>query len=508
MASTAAARVIDKLEMKSPASTSQRVSPVARTSNRRRVSPESLHLFLDALRFIDGITLTLTTFYIYIVAASILPFDLWMSYFPDILCGAVAIPLLLHLYGLYHLRTVQSASDMLKAAICVYGLGGLIVVLSCALTGTLNHSFLLWAGLWLSSSFLVFLVTRLPVAWGIAALMRRGIIRDAVAIVGGGPLADRLIDHLSTLHLWQKGRCPIEIVGIFDDRHDRLPPGCLTIAGTTDDLITVGREGGVDRVLVTLPWTAEQRLAKIRDKLQALAIDVLLCPAGVAFPAASSQCTSLNELPFYTLAERPLRPWSVIVKRGEDLLLGSLALVLLAPLMAFVALAVKLDSPGPVLFQQRRHGFNNREIDVYKFRTMRVDMADASGGMQARRGDARITRLGSVLRRTSLDELPQLLNVLKGDMSLVGPRPHPIGMRTQDRLCHEIIENYVHRHRVKPGITGWAQVNGYRGATRDADHLVKRVEFDLFYIQNWSLLFDIKIMLKTVSSLITTENAF
>jgi Undecaprenyl-phosphate glucose phosphotransferase len=507
MASTVAARIVEKLEMNSPASTASHTSPVARTASRYRLSPESLHLVLDALRLVDGIALILTTSYIYTVAVSILPFDFWISYFPDILCGCIAIPLLLQRCGMYHLSTVQSGSHMLKGALSVYGLGGLIVAVSCALTGTLDNISSLWAGLWLSSSFLMFLVTRLPVTWGIAALRRRGVIRDAVAVVGGGPLADRLIDHLSTVHLWQKGRCPIEIVGIFDDRRDRLPPDCLTPTGTTDDLIALGREGSVDRVLVTLPWTAEQRLAMIRDKLQALAIDVLLCPAGVAFPA-TSQRVSLYEIPFYALAERPLRPWGIFVKRVEDVLLGSLALVLLGPLMCFVALAIKLDSAGPVLFRQRRHGFNNREIDVYKFRTMRADMADATGGMQTERGDARITRLGSILRRTSLDELPQLLNVLKGDMSLVGPRPHPIGMRTQDRLCHEIIENYVHRHRVKPGITGWAQVNGYRGATKEANHLVKRIEFDLFYIQNWSLLFDIKIMLKTFIAIITTENAF
>jgi Undecaprenyl-phosphate glucose phosphotransferase len=508
MASTAAVRAIDKRERGSSGSTSARGSSVAQTISRHRLSPEMLRLTLDTLRLVDCAVLILTTFFFYTVSISTLPSEVWGSHLFNVLPGAIAAPLLFQAFGLYRLKTLRSTGQMLIATGQAYGTIGLFVFVSSIVTRTLDYSTLLSGGLWLGGSFLMFLVTRLPVSWTIAALTRRGAIRDTVAIIGGGPLTDRLVAHLSTLHLWQKGCCPIEVVGIFDDRHNRLPAECLTTKGTIDDLLALGRDGGVDRVLVALPWSAEQRLLKIRDKLQALAVDVLLCPDGMPFPATSLQCAQLTELPFYALAERPLRPWGLIVKRGEDILLGSLALLLLGPLMCFIALAVRLDSPGPALFRQPRHGFNNREIEVYKFRSMRADMADATGGIQTRRGDARITRLGSLLRRTSLDELPQLLNVLKGDMSLVGPRPHPVGMRTQDRLCHEIVETYVHRHRVKPGITGWAQVNGYRGATNDAHHLVKRVEFDLFYIQNWSLFFDLKIMLKTITSILTTENAF
>ena len=374
--------------------------------------------------------------------------------------------------------------------------------------GTLDSASLLWGGLWLGSSFTLFLGTRLALGRAVSVMVRRGVLRDVVAIVGGGPLADRLIAHLTSLHLRNPDRCPIEVVGIFDDRHDRLPTGCRSVTGTLDDLILLGTERVFDRVVLTLPWSAERRLLEIRDKLQALAIDISLCPDGIAFSAPSRQQSEFGELPFLSLAVRPLRRWGAVAKRIEDITFSALALVLFGPMMCFIALAVRLDSPGPALFRQRRHGFNNREIEVYKFRTMRTDMTDHSGGMQARRGDARITRLGGILRRTSLDELPQLLNVLKGDMSLVGPRPHPVGMKTQDKLCHEIVRTYAHRHRVKPGITGWAQVNGYRGATSEPEHLVRRVECDLYYIEHWSILFDIKIVLKTVTSLFTTENAF
>jgi exopolysaccharide biosynthesis polyprenyl glycosylphosphotransferase len=213
-------------------------------------------------------------------------------------------------------------------------------------------------------------------------------------------------------------------------------------------------------------------------------------------------------LPLYPLAERPLRRWNAIAKRAEDIVISSVALIFLGPLMLIVALAVKLDSPGPALFRQRRHGFNNREIEVYKFRSMRTDMADPTGGAQTRRGDQRITRIGGFLRRSSIDELPQILNVLRGEMSLVGPRPHPVGMRTKDMLCHEIVETYAHRHRVKPGITGWAQINGSRGATSEPEQLRRRVDLDLYYIEHWSILLDLKIMFQTAHSLIATKNAF
>src|SRR6202034_3192608 len=162
---------------------------------------------------------------------------------------------------------------------------------------------------------------------------------------------------------------------------------------------------------------------------------------------------------------------------------------MLSPLMLVSALAIKLDSRGPALFRQRRNGFDTSQFVIFKFRTMRV-MEDGAAIAQAKRFDPRVTTVGKVLRRSSIDELPQLLNVLRGDMSLVGPRPHPIGMRASDRLCNEIVEDYAHRHRVRPGITGWAQVNGFRGATESHEHIRGRVACDLYYIENWSIFLD------------------
>src|SRR5690606_23311734 len=182
----------------------------------------------------------------------------------------------------------------------------------------------------------------------------------------------------------------------------------------------------------------------------------------------------------------------------EDRLLGSLILLLVAPLMALVALAIKLDSPGPVLFRQKRYGFNNELIEVLKFRTMRTDLCDEDGVVSTRANDPRLTRVGGFLRRTSLDELPQFINVLRGDMSIVGPRPHATQTRAGDKLLEEVVAEYSVRHKVKPGITGWAQINGWRGTIDTVEKLRNRVEFDIYYLENWSLMFDLKIIALTL----------
>jgi exopolysaccharide biosynthesis polyprenyl glycosylphosphotransferase len=208
------------------------------------------------------------------------------------------------------------------------------------------------------------------------------------------------------------------------------------------------------------------------------------------------------------IEERPLKDWRAAKKSVFDIVVGSLILVIFSPLLALIALAIRLDSPGPVLFRQPRLGFNNRLFTCYKFRTMHHGMTDLLGDRQATRGDARITRLGKWLRALSIDELPQLLNVLKGDMSLVGPRPHPPSTKAEDKLFGDVVAKYAFRHRVKPGITGWAQVNGYRGATTKVEKMETRVKFDLFYIHNWSFWFDMKIVFITIFKGFVGRNAF
>jgi exopolysaccharide biosynthesis polyprenyl glycosylphosphotransferase len=198
----------------------------------------------------------------------------------------------------------------------------------------------------------------------------------------------------------------------------------------------------------------------------------------------------------------------VLMKRIEDLVLASLMIVAVSPVMLLAAAAIRLGSRGPILFRQPRHGFNDTIINVYKFRTMYVERADPSGVARTLRNDPRVTRVGRFLRRWSVDELPQLFNVLKGDMSIVGPRPHPIGMLAAASDYREVVSNYAARHRVKPGITGWAQVAGYRGEADTVEKAQRRVEFDLEYIARWSLLFDLRILLLTAVAMISGKEAY
>jgi exopolysaccharide biosynthesis polyprenyl glycosylphosphotransferase len=207
--------------------------------------------------------------------------------------------------------------------------------------------------------------------------------------------------------------------------------------------------------------------------------------------------------------DRPIADWDVVMKSLFDRVIGALALIALLPVMLLTALAIKLDSRGPVLFRQKRYGFNNELIEVYKFRSMYVDQTDAAAAKLVTKGDPRVTRVGRFIRKTSLDELPQLLNVVfKGDLSLVGPRPHAVYAKAVDRLYDEAVDGYFARHRVKPGITGWAQVNGWRGETDSQEKIQARVEHDLYYIENWSVLFDLYILTMTPFALAKTENAY
>jgi exopolysaccharide biosynthesis polyprenyl glycosylphosphotransferase len=217
----------------------------------------------------------------------------------------------------------------------------------------------------------------------------------------------------------------------------------------------------------------------------------------------------LGDVPVIDIFDKPIADWDVFVKAAFDKIVGALCLIALSPVMLAVALAVKLDSRGPALFKQSRYGFNNEKIEVYKFRSMYVDQLDAAARRLVTRNDPRVTRVGRFIRRTSLDELPQLFNVVfKGDLSLVGPRPHAMHARAADHLYDDVVDGYFARHRVKPGITGWAQVNGWRGETDTPEKIQKRVEYDLDYIENWSLLRDIYILALTPFALLKGHNAY
>jgi len=362
-----------------------------------------------------------------------------------------------------------------------------------------------WLVIWFVTSLLFISLTRVLVARYVRRLQRQGVLTEVIAVVGAGPVADRLVQALR-----QTRPETIELLGIFDDKIAGAVPSTIKPAGTVAQLIELGKTRKIDWILLTLPPTAEQRLLSIMQRLKALSVPIGLCPqhVGLTLPYRTIDYVG-DSVPVSLLADRPIKRWDAVIKAGEDFLIGGVVTVLLLPVLAIIALAIKLDSPGPVIFRQRRHAFNNREFDIYKFRTMRWSPAAATHILeQTSRRDDRVTRVGRFLRTSSLDELPQLLNVLKGDMSLVGPRPHAENMRTENRLGSEITDMYAHRHRVKPGITGWSQVNGARGATSTTAQLRRRVELDLHYIENWSLLLDLKILALTPREVVKRTNAF
>jgi Undecaprenyl-phosphate glucose phosphotransferase len=333
-----------------------------------------------------------------------------------------------------------------------------------------------------------------------------GMLKYPVAVVGAGDLAERLVRWLQT-------GCAdsVAILGIFDDR-DGQAPGRVhlgsALTGSIDELIELARHETIERIIVALPHSAEDRLMAILRKLKQVPVDICLAPDRAGFAAFGKGHGEFSGLPILNVYRRPLRTGEMLVKSLSDRIVTAVVLVLLSPILLAVAVAVKLDSPGPILFPQDRFGFGHKVIRVYKFRTMRNDLADPGGGHQTERNDPRLTRIGGFLRKTSLDELPQLFNVLRGEMSLVGPRPLPLLMRVQDKLIHEIVSEYAYRHRVKPGITGWAQVNGYRGAINTEEELRARIDHDLYYIDNWSFLLDMMIIIMTLGVFMGHKNAY
>ncbi len=295
-------------------------------------------------------------------------------------------------------------------------------------------------------------------------------------------------------------------MGFFDFRHRaRLPEGASQRwQGSCSDVVDFVRSQGIQAIYIALPNLAAPRIAELLQQLRDTTASVYFVPDVLAFDLVQPLCIEIHGIPALAVCETPFRGMSALRKRAMDIAFASAALALAAPLMLVIALAVKLSSRGPVLFKQRRYGLHGEEIHVYKFRSMRV-CEDGAVVSQATRDDQRVTRVGRFLRRTSLDELPQILNVLEGAMSLVGPRPHAVAHNEQYR---RLISGYMIRHKVRPGITGWAQVNGLRGETSTVEKMQARIQFDIDYIKNWSLLLDLRILLRTALLIFRDEHAY
>ncbi|MBS0546422.1 MAG: undecaprenyl-phosphate glucose phosphotransferase [Proteobacteria bacterium] len=361
-----------------------------------------------------------------------------------------------------------------------------------------------WIAAWFTGGALLlggsrFLLWRQMREWESA-----GRLGEVVAIVGAGPVAQRLLRDLNAHHT------NLRIAGVYDDKAAHLPAQCMghPIRGTVDDLVQDARRLGIDTVIVAIPLAEDRLLVDTLNKLCLVPVDVRLCPDAFGLRLGTVEASHMGGHTFLNVVDRPLREGRWAIKALEDRILGAGILALISPVLLAIAIAIKLDSPGPVFFRQKRYGYNNQLIEVWKFRSMYTEMSDANGEQLTRRNDPRITRLGAFLRRTSLDELPQFLNVLRGEMSIVGPRPHALSAKAGTLLYQDAVKSYDARHRVKPGITGWAQVNGWRGETDTVEQIRKRVEHDLFYIDNWSILLDLRIILRTVLGGFMGRHAF
>jgi Undecaprenyl-phosphate glucose phosphotransferase len=383
--------------------------------------------------------------------------------------------------------------------------------------------------LFIGASFIVKLGSEISRLWlaafffsGIAALVtgrvflrslvrswaRQGRLDRRTIIVGADENGEQLVQALKT-----QDDSDIQVLGVFDDRNDdRALDTCAGSPklGKVDDIVEFARRTRIDLVLFALPISAETRILEMLKKLWVLPVDIRLSAHTNKLRFRPRSYSYLGEVPTLDVFEAPITDWDLVMKWLFDHVVGFVILVLALPVMGLVALAVRFDSPGPVLFRQKRFGFNNERIDVLKFRSMYHHQADPTASKVVTKNDPRVTRVGRFIRKTSLDELPQLFNVVfKSNLSLVGPRPHAVQGKLQSRLFDEAVDGYFARHRVKPGITGWAQINGWRGEVDTDEKIQKRVEFDLYYIENWSVLFDLYILLKTPLALMTkSENAY
>jgi putative colanic acid biosysnthesis UDP-glucose lipid carrier transferase len=356
---------------------------------------------------------------------------------------------------------------------------------------------------WCTASLSALVLLRIIIRISLRYIRRRGRNNKTVAIGGAGDLGLQLANAILS-NTWMG----FKLEGFYDDFKPvgtmKVSGAEVKILGNLDLLAERAKLHHVDLIYFTLPMRAELRLKQVLQKLTDTTASVYIVPDMFTFGFLGARLVDMDGIPTISVYEGPFYGINDVVKYLEDIVISSVILFLIMPLLIAIAIGVKLSSPGPILFKQRRYGFNGEEILVWKFRTMTV-CEDGPDIRQATNNDPRITRLGEFLRRTSLDELPQFINVLQGRMSIVGPRPHAVA---HNEYYRKLIPGYMLRHKVKPGITGWAQVNGWRGQTETLEKMQKRLESDLYYIRNWSLWFDLRIILRTMYSGFGRENAY
>ena len=470
---------------------------IARKSGNKPVPPVAFALLATSL---DFLAITLSVWFSLYAQAQ----DHFDGAAHMIAATALAISslTLLHFFSAYaltNLRQIFRGAGLTCVVVCSVAAAGILAGL-WDLTGLrLSHIIVaLGASLLLSRT-----------ASGTVAIWAKefGLTAQKTVIVGGGKHAARVIRNVGT----EQGN-DIDLIGLFDDRNDERSPEShlgLPKLGRIADLVAFARKTHIDLVVIALPEQAKTRVRDITEMLRVLPVEIQLWGLSDSFATKPEGAENDRDQPVIPLLRSPTSRNAEFVKRLFDTVVAVIALLILSPLLLGVALAIKLTSPGPVIFVQDRHGYNNQVIKLFKFRSMFVDATDATARRVVARNDPRVTPVGRFIRRTSLDELPQLVNVLLGDISLVGPRPHVVNaVYSETTPFEDLVKNYAARHRVPPGITGWAQINGWRGEIDAPDRLRSRVEHDLYYIENRSFWLDLRILARTIPSLFNTKFAY
>jgi putative colanic acid biosynthesis UDP-glucose lipid carrier transferase len=451
-------------------------------------------LFAAILRTCDPLLTVVVGVVVYrVYLGSLVPPDHYILF---LAVGALAVGTVFPLFDLYGPQRGAGVADELRRLFFAW------LLLAAMTGGTLFATKMgetysrVWVGAWLVGGFVLTTALRLSVRLGLRALRLRGLNQRHIAIVGAGNLG-----HTVATRLASSPWAGFHVLGFYDDDTSRSSEAGAQPVRTIDgDLIRDVAVGNIDQVWVALPLRAEARIREILTLLREHPVEIRFVPDIYSFHLLNHSLTEVAGLPVISLTETPMSGINRIVKAIEDYALASLLLMVASPLMVLIALGVKLSSPGPVFYRQDRVTWNGERFSMLKYRTMPIDAEAASGPVWSSKGERRATPFGGFLRRTSLDELPQLINVLMGEMSLVGPRPER--PEFVERFRQEI-PGYMQKHLVKAGITGWAQVNDLRG---DSD-LGQRIQYDLYYIDNWSLWFDLRILVLTLWHILKSDNA-
>lgn len=450
-------------------------------------------------RVSDGVIIALTL----LVALYVRGVPVTDQYLLSALLSIICFSFIVRRFGAYRSQRGVSFTQIVWPLILAWGITVFILIAVVYFFKASTEYSRIVIGAWFVIAPLALISWRLTVRVVLSYFRSKGYNTRSVAIVGAGDAGDRIGRIIK-----ETPSFGMNLIGYFDNRkgEDNRIVKDLTvpILGGFDDLIQRAKNDEFDLVYIALALKGEDQISRMIAELSDTNVSVHLVPDFYVFDLLHSRWINLGSVPTISVYESPFIGVDGWLKRLEDIVLSSLILTLIAIPMLFIAAGVKLTSPGPVIFKQRRYGMDGKAINIWKFRTMTA-CDNGEKVMQAQKGDARIVPFGAFLRRTSLDELPQFINVLMGEMSIVGPRPHAVAHNEEYR---KLISGYMLRHKVKPGITGWAQINGWRGETDTLDKMEKRVEYDLHYIRNWSLWWDIKIVFRTIFTGFVGENAY